>query len=493
MKIRVYACLLLGLSFIADVSAGEITEFATHNPEIVEVGSDVYIVTGVQAGSAELELYVVREGTYGFITRAEVLSGSAEDIDLDLARAEFDLPIIVLSDIVVDGTSYYGVMRYSPSENDDDRDLSREVSSAPPLALDFERIYINEMPLPAEVEPEQVVIGTEDKPPEPDLPGEFVETPVEGYDSIETNGGVQSSNRERQDEVRKLSERVDILETYGVEALQELEERITTVETLSSGVSSNVEDLTRRGVEEAQLLSSQIEFLATTFAELKRSTDQSGESGNIAVEQPDVPPETGDDLLSLSDARRSLQDVLKDSFLGGESILGEWEVHPRRAIQSDGDSFFAKLRLPVEQATTSPILYSLDILSQDEGWVGAGLHLFTSGVNRERGYGHGQSILIWLTRDPDVYGSSRTYLQLYRSTGDVEMERIAHVALPERIEDGLLLEVLMDPRTNHITVATNGEERFRYFVFFPLAEGVEVALRSLGRARFENLLVLGSM
>gem|GEM_PF-5704321 len=227
-------------------------------------------------------------------------------------------------------------------------------------------------------------------------------------------------------------------------------------------------------------LSERISFLAGLLAELREAPSETVHK-----------IENDDGLLSIDTARATFGTIVRNGFSGGTESLGTWSFDENAVDQVDPDVFFAKLRFPLEQHTDEPVLYAVTVMTPDPGWVGAGVHLFASAVDHPAGYGHGVSLLVWLTRDADVYGSDKTYLQIYRSTNDVEMERIAHAALPERIEAGAHLEVLLDPQTNYITVAVNGEERFRYFVFFPLSDGVEVSLRSLGRAHFEELQIRG--
>ena len=145
--------------------------------------------------------------------------------------------------------------------------------------------------------------------------------------------------------------------------------------------------------------------------------------------------------------------------------------------------------LPVEQAE-KPVLYSFKARSTDpdEEWVGLGLHIFVENVEK-RGYGLGNSLLVWLTRDQEVYKNDYTYLQLYRSDDDVNMDRVMDAVIQEPITEFLDIEVLYQPDEQYITVSVNAEEKIRYKTWFGIDEGIQVALRSLGTAEFSDLVV----
>lgn len=175
-------------------------------------------------------------------------------------------------------------------------------------------------------------------------------------------------------------------------------------------------------------------------------------------------------------------------FSGATPDSGSWELSGGVAFQADEDAFFAKLAMPVEQERET-VLYSFTVRTLDEGWVGAGLHLFVSDVERRRGYGMGSSLLVWFTRDPDVRRTTTTYLQLYKSDDDVNMERVLDAAIPEPLDETLRVDVLYEPQNQYITIAVNGVDRVRYRTWFGVETGVELAFRSLGRAEFQEFLV----
>ena len=192
-------------------------------------------------------------------------------------------------------------------------------------------------------------------------------------------------------------------------------------------------------------------------------------------------------LVALMSER--LTDTVRSGFTGSEPDVGDWSITGSRAVQTDSDAFFAKLAVPAVQSD-EPVLYSFRVRALNpEGWVGVGLHFFVSDVDKRRGYGMGKSLLVWLTRDPDVYKTQLTYLQLYRSDDDINMGRVLDSIIEEPISEFLDVEVLYEPDNQYLTVAIGGEDKIRYRTWFGIDSGVEVALRSLGAAEFTDFRI----
>ena len=187
--------------------------------------------------------------------------------------------------------------------------------------------------------------------------------------------------------------------------------------------------------------------------------------------------------------RPTLTRTLVSSFEPSEAQLGLWHVGDRSAKQLEKSMLFGKLLLPVTQ-DEKPVLYSFKARSTDPAneWVGLGLHIFVDNVEK-RGYGLGDSLLVWLTRDQEVYKNDYTYLQLYRSDDDVHMDRVMDAVIQEPITEFLKIEVLYQPVLQYITISVDGEEKLRYKTWFGIEDGVQVALRSLGTAEFADLRV----
>jgi cell division protein FtsB len=194
-----------------------------------------------------------------------------------------------------------------------------------------------------------------------------------------------------------------------------------------------------------------------------------------------------DGLIAMM--RQRMTETLHSGFGGSTPDVGDWSVRGDRAVQADSDAFFAKLAVPAFQ-TDRPVLYSFRVRSLDaDGWVGVGLHFFVSEVELRRGYGMGRSLLVWFTRDPDVYKTRNTYLQLYRSDDDINMGRVLDAVVEEPISSHLDVEVLYEPDNQYVTIAVGGQDKVRYRTWFGIDSGVEVALRSLGAAEFSNFRI----
>ncbi|NCN05501.1 MAG: hypothetical protein GW949_07710 [Spirochaetales bacterium] len=177
-------------------------------------------------------------------------------------------------------------------------------------------------------------------------------------------------------------------------------------------------------------------------------------------------------------------------FTGASSAMGSWAQSEdgKRIAQTDPTQYFARLDLPVVQQNEA-LLYQVTARATGEGWAGLGFHIYADKSVRQRGYGFGESLLIWLTRDPEVHGTETTYLELYRSRDDVNMERVLHAAIEESLAQDLHIEVLYEPVQDFITLRVNGEEKIRYKTWFQIDSGVQVALRSLGTAVFSDLTI----
>jgi hypothetical protein len=190
----------------------------------------------------------------------------------------------------------------------------------------------------------------------------------------------------------------------------------------------------------------------------------------------------------LSLVKGDFNETVLQGFSGGAQVMGSWRLSTNGNLtQADSEQYFARYEFPLEQRNES-LLYRVQARSLDSGWVGYGIHLYTDN-SRLKGYGFGEGLLVWVTRDPEVYGTNRTYIEVYRSRDDVDMERVLHAAISESIEEFLDIEILYEPEREYITMSVNGEEKVRYKTWFDVDSGVNTALRSLGRAEFRNLTV----
>lgn len=171
--------------------------------------------------------------------------------------------------------------------------------------------------------------------------------------------------------------------------------------------------------------------------------------------------------------------VLVSGFADAKPRIGSWKLSDTKAVQTNPREFFSRLDIPLEQSGKA-FLYRFTARSTGQGWVGLGIHFFASDVKSKRGYGEGRSLLVWLTRDPAVRKTDATWLQLYRSDTDVEMERVLDSKLEQAIDDKLSVEVAYDPASGYVTVAVDGKLAVKYRAWFGIDEGVGVSLRTLG-------------
>jgi hypothetical protein len=188
------------------------------------------------------------------------------------------------------------------------------------------------------------------------------------------------------------------------------------------------------------------------------------------------------ELESWGDLRldpASYPEVLRKGFDGGESRMGTWKIAGGVAEQTDGAQYFSRLTFPLVQSE-APTLYSFEVKAGPKGWVGAGLHFFAEGVRKTKGYGEGRSLLVWLTRDAKMRGDEETYLQIYRSDDDVNMERVLDAEVKEDVSVWNRLDILYEPASEFVVIAVNGSVRTAYRTFFGIGSGVSVSLRTLG-------------
>ena len=257
---------------------------------------------------------------------------------------------------------------------------------------------------------------------------------------------------------------------------REGERRFDRLEERLAELSQQIEDTAARIDERANQLLDEI-----AAAGGARESGPDGPARSLAVVDAYAP------TVSLSRARAEMTQVVRPNLDAGEAHRGRWVSEaPDRIVQADPAARFAKLRIGYDQ-DSRPRLYRFIARALDEGWAGVGLHLSVEDVATPRGYGHGKSILIWLTRDAAEYGVDTTFLEVYVSSDDVNMNRVAQAAIDSQLSAPHAVEVLFDPGANIVTMAVNGVEYLRYRLTLPAESSVEVALRALGRGEFRDL------
>lgn len=279
--------------------------------------------------------------------------------------------------------------------------------------------------------------------------------------------------------------------------LRELNTRMQRLETnvdelsrdVSIGLTMGEERLDRLFTELRRVREEQTRVSAAEASEPSRRGNDAGAAGD-ATATPSSRERTAyrDQTLTLPEARILMTRLQTVDLRESQPVEGEWETTTETARQTDSTARFAKLRIPYEQ-DGRPRLYRFVGKALDRGWAGLGLHFSIEGVERPRGYGHGQSFLIWLTRDESVYGTDDTFLEIYRSYDDVDMNRVSQSRARGTLGEDHVVEVLFDPGSGFVTVAVNGIEHVRYRLEYPGGASVELAFRALNQAEFRHLEV----
>ena len=254
---------------------------------------------------------------------------------------------------------------------------------------------------------------------------------------------------------------------------------------LAARVASLSEQLATMDQQSAQRDTAVAETLSRIEAQLRGGSFSSLRGSQPAGEGGVSPLEVGP-TVALQSARNLFAEHRTIDFRTGFGVTGDWRGDATTITQRDPEAFYAKLRFN-ETQDSRPRLYRVVMQALDSGWAGGGLHLHVNHVQRPRGYAHGQSVLVWVTRDPNRYGDHATYIEIYHSWDDINMARVSIARVEAPLSQALAAEALFDPVTGYLTVAINGVERVRYRHEVPQGSSVEIALRALGRMTFRDL------
>jgi hypothetical protein len=197
-----------------------------------------------------------------------------------------------------------------------------------------------------------------------------------------------------------------------------------------------------------------------------------------AVGDSDIPLEPASTAVALG-------------FAGMVPAIGTWEISGDKATAAhlEPEEYYAKLVLPLDQ-DGSKIAYAFKARSTGYKWVGLGIHVFARSVVTHKGYGEGQSLLVWFTSDPVHRGDALTRVQVYRSLRDTYMEDLlGEASLPESIFDLHSYRVEVDPAAGSLVVLVDGVERYRLEGLPDFSSGSEVVLRALDKAEFSDFRV----
>jgi hypothetical protein len=259
---------------------------------------------------------------------------------------------------------------------------------------------------------------------------------------------------------------MDQLQTELAETEADLERAEMQVEQLRGGneavaeLQDEIETLESRVAQR----NSRVESLESRVSELRERLDQ--------ARSPSLP---------------SLPRLAHSGFSGRSTSFGSWSMSGGDMEQTDSGARFAKAVFPVTQSG-SGFTYSMTASTPDSGWVGYGVHFLGNGSNTARGYGFGESYLLWVTRDPENQ-TDRGYVQLYQSFNDVHMIELASAALPISSFDGLTTTAYANGDEDEIQVFVEGQYAFRFPVDNLGSQAGSVALRALGSVTFEEFSV----
>ena len=266
-------------------------------------------------------------------------------------------------------------------------------------------------------------------------------------------------------------------------------EQIAAIQSTQGELAARIADLAEQLVVMDQQAVEHDAAVAATLgrieSQLRGGSFSSLRDRPLAVDGALSPIEVGP-TVALQSARTLFTEHRGIDFRTGFGVTGDWRGGATTITQRNPNAFYAKLRFN-ETQDSRPRLYRVVMQALDSGWAGGGLHLHVNHVQHPRGYAHGQSMLVWVTRDPNRYGNHATYIEIYHSWDDINMARVSIARVDAPLSQALAAEALFDPVTGYLTVAINGVERVRYRHEVPQGSSVEIALRALGRMRFDDL------
>lgn len=165
-----------------------------------------------------------------------------------------------------------------------------------------------------------------------------------------------------------------------------------------------------------------------------------------------------------------------------------WKRTESTAAMTDAKAMYAKLVMEVPESA-GPTRYEFKALSTGTGWVGFGLHIYGRGTWKLKGYGGGDSILVWVTSDPKTNGDAAPRLQIYRSSNEVDMTLLTSVKIPGSAFDLRTYRIDYNPDTGEIIVFVDGEQNLAFTGPKNPGPTRYAAFRALDLAEFSDLLI----
>jgi hypothetical protein len=122
--------------------------------------------------------------------------------------------------------------------------------------------------------------------------------------------------------------------------------------------------------------------------------------------------------------------------------------------------------------------------------VGFGIHVFVRAVKTHKGYGEGESILVWFTSDPLHGSDGSTRIQVYRSIRDSAMvSPFVETVISESLFEVHDFRIDVDPAKESLAVSVDGSERYRLLKTPDFSMADSVALRALDKVEFSDFRV----
>jgi len=442
----------------------DLTEIDVSNAVISIAGPKSLFIRSVQYGTEEVSFLLEAVDPAGQKWKVkEIFTGATpmipDNVYLDFAEISSDGGTgVEISGIILDGESYTAYMKI----------------------LDAETLEITEYPLPGEPSYRYTQVLQSLKK---SLLAAEQQQHQEQISTLENKITLlEDENTTSSQKIVSLNKENKQYEDAIISLNQENKQYENQIEELQSAVS-DLEEGQGSWKQEMEVLSRVNEELKVTFQETIEKLRQS-----ISVTETSAAPEP-EGIETAGASKPLFNKVLLTGFGTGRPQMGRWHVTDTEIIQKDETQYFAKYVLSIKQ-TEKPTLFSFHARSSGEGWVGLGMHFYASGNNNKLGYGYGNSLLFWLTRDPKYYGTRDTHAQLYKSNDSVNMAMVLNSIIEEDISDDLKIDILYEPAEEYFTVFINEEEKLKYKTWFNLDRGMEIAFRTLGGgSSFSDLAV----
>ena len=433
-------CFACGLALVLALPTAAQEALDVEAAQLYRAGPDAIAIDGVMIDAIRYRVTLTLDDTGAWrLTSVEPSENATmpSELVLDFTRLSIDATgSLVIRDIYIDGEFFSGMVDFDPALESVERvEFTRAEPPDPEQNALLERILSRYRDRSAATH----------EPAAPSVARPERTTPARDTDRSAT---IQSTRDELAVRIAGLSEQ-----------LAALDQRAAERDAAVAATLGRIESQLRGG----------------SFSALRDSAPVAGSS----------PIEVGP-TVALQSARTRFTEHRSIDFRTGFGVTGDWRGGATTITQRNPNAFYAKLRFN-ETQDSRPRLYRVVMQALDSGWAGGGLHLHVNHVQRPRGYAHGQSMLVWVTRDPNRYGNHSTYIEIYHSWDDINMARVSIARVDAPLSQALAVEALFDPVTGYLTVAINGVERVRYRHEVPQGSSVEIALRALGRMRFDDL------